>query len=127
LLLTVGLCCLPRAARAAERFDIEPVAYADDAAAQAAWQPQFGSGPAALAPEKTPDGRPALAFRCDMAQLGERGSGRRRTSPGRRRAASVLQGSEPCWRHDVLLRDEVGRPGSKLVRSLEWNLSQDSQ
>jgi len=72
LILAVGICCLPGAARAGERFEIEPVAYADPAAAQAAWEPQFGSQPVMLAPEKTPDGKPALALPCDMAQLDER-------------------------------------------------------
>ena len=48
------------------------MAYAGPEAAQAAWEPQFGSQPVVLAPEKTPDGKPALAFPCDMAQLDER-------------------------------------------------------
>jgi uncharacterized lipoprotein YddW (UPF0748 family) len=69
LFLTVCLCAAAGRTRAAERLDIEPVAYKSGAEAAAAWKPMEGSAPAALAPERTPDGRPALAFRCDMARL----------------------------------------------------------
>lgn len=59
-------------ALAEERLNIEPVDYANGAAACAAWSACEGAGQAALAPEKTPDGRPALAFTADMAKLDTR-------------------------------------------------------
>lgn len=70
MLLALALQSLP--AGAAERLEIEPCTYPDDDAAAAAWKPVDGSGPAALAAEKTPDGKPALAFRCDMPQVEQR-------------------------------------------------------
>lgn len=60
------------AAFAADRLDLEPVAYADSAKAASAWRALEGSGPAALGRDKTPDGRPALAFPCDMASVESR-------------------------------------------------------
>lgn len=66
----MALCfAVGRRAGASQSLPIEPVAYPDDAAASAAWAPCEGAGAAALAPEKTPDGKPALAFPCDMARL----------------------------------------------------------
>ncbi|NLI00154.1 MAG: family 10 glycosylhydrolase [Chthonomonadales bacterium] len=64
--LTVGL------AWAADRLVIEDAPYRDSATASAAWVPAYGSSPAQLASEKTPDGRVALRFDCNMAALSER-------------------------------------------------------
>ena len=66
--VALGCAC----AQAGERVPVEPCTYADDAAAAAAWQPLDESDPVALAKEKTPDGKPALLFRCDMPRLKQR-------------------------------------------------------
>lgn len=60
------------AAQAAERLVVEACAYPDGASAAAAWRPVEDAAPVSLAPERTPDGRPALAFRCDMDRLEQR-------------------------------------------------------
>ncbi|MCC6730212.1 MAG: family 10 glycosylhydrolase [Chthonomonadales bacterium] len=60
------------AAGAGEEVEVPGFAFADPAAAAAAWRPNERGAPAALAPERTPDGRPAVAFRCDMPRLQER-------------------------------------------------------
>ncbi len=74
LVLLAALCAVPgMRAGAADRMDVETVTYADSAAAAAAWAPGEKADPAALAPEKAPDGQPALAFTCDMAKLTDRG------------------------------------------------------
>lgn len=57
---------------AAERVALEPVAYANNAAAAAAWQPLEGFGIVSLGREKTPDGRPTLALPCDMSRFESR-------------------------------------------------------
>ena len=49
-----------------DRLDIEPAAYADHAAAAAAWRPGRQSGAVSLSTERTPEGQEALAFPCDM-------------------------------------------------------------
>jgi uncharacterized lipoprotein YddW (UPF0748 family) len=50
----------------ADRLEIEPAAYADQAAAAAAWRPGRQSGAVSLSTEKTPEGQRVLAFPCDM-------------------------------------------------------------
>jgi len=51
---------------------VEGFSFASDREAAAAWSPGMGAGPVSLAPERTPDGRPAIAFECRMAPSDER-------------------------------------------------------
>jgi uncharacterized lipoprotein YddW (UPF0748 family) len=68
LALALTACLSPIAARAGERLGSD--AFTGDGAA--AWIPLEGSCPAAAAPERTPEGKPAVAFRFDMSSLKER-------------------------------------------------------
>ncbi|HSV72789.1 MAG TPA: family 10 glycosylhydrolase [Chthonomonadales bacterium] len=51
---------------------IDGFAFASTAAAQAAWSPGTGAGAVTVAAGRTPDGRPATAFHCQMAPADER-------------------------------------------------------
>jgi uncharacterized lipoprotein YddW (UPF0748 family) len=70
LLLTA--CLAPTAAQAGERLHSDAFSIADSASASATWSPIEGSEPVVSAPERTPDGEPAVAFRFDMSRLKER-------------------------------------------------------
>lgn len=70
-ILIAALLLLAHSVRASEVITLVPTSYADNAAAQAAWTPIEGA-PVTLAPERTPDGKPALALRSDMARVADR-------------------------------------------------------
>ena len=59
----------PRAAQAGERLHSDAFSVADGASASATWTPMDESEPVVSAPERTPDGEPAVAFRFDMSRL----------------------------------------------------------
>jgi hypothetical protein len=67
-LLVLTLALLPTAAFAAERFGSD----AFSVGGTAAWTPFEGSPPATAAPERTPEGKPAVAFGFDMAKIPSR-------------------------------------------------------
>jgi len=72
--LALGLLigALAGAVLAGDRTPVETCAYPDSRSAAAAWKPAPGSLPVELAAEKTPDGKGALRFPCDMAALTDR-------------------------------------------------------
>jgi uncharacterized lipoprotein YddW (UPF0748 family) len=69
--LILAACLSPSPAQAGERLASDAFVIADGAAA-AAWVPLDRSGSVVAAPERTPDGEPAAAFRVDMSGLDER-------------------------------------------------------
>lgn len=67
-LLTLSILLFPSVTKAQTKIPIEGSktgAYSD-------WSPADGTGQAALAKEKLPDGRPAITFRFDMSTIKER-------------------------------------------------------
>ena len=74
VLLTLAFAAFlsPRAAQAGERLHSDAFSVADSASASATWTPMEQSEPVVSAPERTPDGKPAVAFRFDMSRLKER-------------------------------------------------------
>ena len=67
-LLVLILALLSTAASAAERFGSD----AFSVGGTAVWTPFEGSPPATAAPERTPEGKPAVAFGFDMAKIASR-------------------------------------------------------
>jgi len=72
LSLAFTACLWPTAAHAGERLHSDAFSIVDSAPVSAAWKPMEGSDPVVSAPERTPDGEPAVAFRFDMSRLQQR-------------------------------------------------------
>jgi uncharacterized lipoprotein YddW (UPF0748 family) len=72
LLLALPLIVLTCTAYASEILSIDPMNYANLSAAQVAWTPVDNSAQVLLATERTPDGKPAVAFPCDMSKVSQR-------------------------------------------------------
>jgi len=72
LFIALPLIVLVCSAFASEMLPIERMDYTSVSAAQAAWIPTENSEQVLLAPERTPDGKAALAFPCDMSRVSQR-------------------------------------------------------
>jgi uncharacterized lipoprotein YddW (UPF0748 family) len=72
LSLLLMACLSATAVQAGERLHSDTFSLPDSASATGTWMPMDESGPVVSAPERTPDGEPAVAFRFDMSRLKER-------------------------------------------------------
>ena len=70
LLITWNLCAATPGTET--RWELPVFGAIDGKPSEGEWKPMEGSGPAVAAPERTPDGNPALLFPCDMARVSSR-------------------------------------------------------